>query len=105
MQPASDLVGRFVTYIINPIIWVLFAAGFFLFMFGLVQFMWNLQSGKTDTGKSHMIWGIVGMVIMVSVEGIIVLVDQTFGFNALSGGNVDVGRIENVTAPVNFTGQ
>ena len=106
MQASSDLIGRFVTYIINPIILVVFAAGFFMFMWGLVQFMWALRNGSApDTGKSHMLWGIVGMVIMVSVEGILGIVDSTFGFNALSGSGPDVSRMENVTAPVNFFGQ
>lgn len=105
MQAAGDLIGRFVTYILNPLILLIFAAGFFLFMWGLVKFIWSLNTGKPNPdGKSHMLWGIVGMVIMVSVEGIILMVDQTFSLQALSGGGPDLSRIQNINTPTNFFG-
>lgn len=106
MQATSDLIGRFVTYILNPIILVVFAAGFFLFMWGLVKFMWSLNSGKPDAeGKSHMLWGIVGMVVMVSVEGIVLMIDSTFNLGALSGQGPDLSRIQNINTPTNFFGR
>jgi ABC-type phosphate transport system permease subunit len=106
MQAAGDLIGRFVTYILNPIILVIFAAGFFLFMWGLVKFMWSLNSGRpSEDGQQHMLWGIVGMVIMVSVEGIIYMIDSTFQLQALSGGGPDLGRIQNINPPANFFGK
>ncbi len=74
--------GRFVTYLINPAILVIFAAGFLLFVYGLVEFLWNLnEGGDNKEGKQHMIWGIVGMLIMVSVYGILALVTNTFGID------------------------
>jgi hypothetical protein len=76
----GDVVGRFTTYIINPALLVLAAAGFFFFVWGLVQFLWTLnQGGEPEEGKQHMIWGVVGMVIMFSVIGIIALINNTFG--------------------------
>lgn len=100
MNAASNLVDRFVTYIINPAILVIFAAGFFLFIYGLVRFMWTLnQGGEATEGKQHMIWGIVGMLVMVSVFGIITLITDTFGIDYQ---NPDVSRINNVTTPINF---
>jgi hypothetical protein len=101
MNAASNLVQKFVDYIINPAILVIFAAGFFLFLWGLVQFLWKLDEGAQSSGKQHMLWGIVGMFIMVSVYGIINLIDSTFGFDIA---NPDVSRIDNVTAPANFFG-
>lgn len=103
MNAANDLVNRFVDIIINPAILIVFAAGFFLFVWGLVEFLWRLDEGGENTaGKQHMIWGIVGMLIMVSVFGIISIINDTFDLDA---GNPDVSRINNVAPPVNFTGQ
>ena len=102
MNAASNLVNKFVDYIINPAILIIFAAGFFLFVWGLVQFLWNLDEGAQSDGKQHMLWGIVGMLIMISVYGIIGLIDNSFG---LQISNPDISRINNVTAPANFTGQ
>ncbi len=82
MQTASVIIGRLNDLIIRPIILLVFAAGFFLFMWGLVVFLWNSKEGEiADTGKQHMLWGVVGMFIMVSVAGIITLITGTFGIN------------------------
>ncbi|MHB1086241.1 MAG: hypothetical protein ACYCZ0_00655 [Minisyncoccota bacterium] len=102
MNAASTLVDRFVDYIINPMILIVFATGFFLFVWGLVQFIYKLDEGAQSSGKQHMLWGIVGMLIMVSVYGIIGLIDETFDLDI---GNPDMSRMNNITAPANFGGQ
>jgi hypothetical protein len=44
--------------------------------------MLSANSGEdTSTGKQHMIYGTAGMLIMVSVYGIISLLDHTFNLN------------------------
>ncbi|HVU75358.1 MAG TPA: hypothetical protein VHD38_00765 [Candidatus Paceibacterota bacterium] len=100
MNAASNLVSKFVAYIIDPAILIIFAAGFFLFVWGLVQFLWKLdEGGDNQAGKNHMIWGIVGMLIMVSVYGIITLINDTFDLNIA---NPDVSSINNTTPPPLF---
>lgn len=101
-QAAGNLIDRLVTYIIDPIILVIFAAGFFLFVWGLVQFIYKLDEGAQTSGKQHMLWGIVGMLIMVSVYGIITLIDETFDLDI---SNPDMSRMNNIVSPVNFGGQ
>ncbi|MBI5457368.1 hypothetical protein HY971_01440 [Candidatus Kaiserbacteria bacterium] len=97
---ATNIMDRFVTYIINPVILVVFAAGFFLFVYGLVEFLWNLnEGGENEEGKQHMLWGIIGMLIMVSVYGILDLLDNTFG---LDFRNPDVSRANNIMLPGSF---
>jgi hypothetical protein len=100
MNAASNLVGKLVAYIIDPAILIIFAAGFFMFVWGLVQFLWKLdEGGDNTTGKQHMIWGIVGMLIMVSVYGIITLINDTFD---LDFNNPDVSSVNSATAPTIF---
>jgi len=94
MSAGEELLQRIVTYILDPAIRVIFTAGLFLFLWGLVEFLWAIRSGSTEgNGKQHMIWGMVGMLIMVSVYGIIALIVNTFGLQISS---TDVSRINNV---------
>ena len=103
MNAANTLIDRFVDVIVNPVILLVFAAGFFLFVWGLVMFMWNLnEGGENSAGKQHMIWGIVGMLVMVSVYGIIALIDDTF---ELDVAYPDVSRVNSVQLPANFFGR
>jgi len=91
--------GRFETYLINPAILILFAAGFFLFVYGLTEFLWNLnEGGDNKEGKQHMIWGLIGMFIMVSWYGILALVTGTFGIDPR---NPDTSTLPstNITTP------
>lgn len=98
----EQLLRNFVTFIIDPAILVIFTAGFFLFTWGLVQFLLNLdQEGKREEHIQHMLWGIVGMFVMASVYGIIALLDNTFELDAFSG-TPDVGRWQNINIPEYF---
>jgi len=82
----TELLERFVVVIINPAILVIFTAGFFMFVWGLVQFIMALnKGGEQEEGKKHMLWGIVGMFIMASVYGILALLDNTFELGAFQG--------------------
>lgn len=85
MEAASQIVQRLNDLIIRPLILLVFAGGFFLFMWGLVVFLWNSREGEiANEGKQHMLWGIVGMFVMVSVGGILALILGTFGINSQS---------------------
>lgn len=57
---------------------LLFALAAFYFLFGLLKFIQN-QDNETaqEEGKSHMIWGVVGIFLMVAVYGILNLIGST----------------------------
>ena len=102
MQAAQQSINKIVDLLVNPAIYVLFSLGLLIFVYGVVEFLYNLSKGAdTKEGKSHMLWGIVGMLIMVSVYGIITLIDSTFDLDI---SNPDVSRMDNVTAPSTFLG-
>ncbi len=102
MDAAQAIVDKFVDLIINPAILVVFSLGLLVFIWGLVQFLRALssgESGKLDEGKQHMLWGVIGMFIMVSAFSIIALLSNTFGLgvNARTGTvNIDKSRLDNI---------
>ena len=62
--------------IINPILALLFAAGFLVFVWGVVQFLGG-QNGIGEgaaNGKQHMLWGLIGMFIMVAAFTILKII-------------------------------
>ncbi|MEX2029125.1 MAG: hypothetical protein WD963_01440 [Candidatus Paceibacterota bacterium] len=66
--------------IINPLILLLFALAVVFFLYGMVEFLFNqTNEEKKTTGKSHMIWGIVGITIMMGVWAILGILLNTFG--------------------------
>lgn len=80
MNAAKELVGRVNEAVINPLILLLFAAATLLFLWGVAQFLFTAsQSGEQDEGKRHMLWGVIGMAIMISVYGILRVITTTFG--------------------------
>lgn len=75
----DTLIYKITELIINPAIATLFIIAFVIFMYGIVEFLWkaNDKDGRA-VGKQHMLWGIIGFVIMLGVYGIINLLLQTF---------------------------
>ncbi|HOO47921.1 MAG TPA: hypothetical protein PL034_00500 [Candidatus Paceibacterota bacterium] len=66
--------------VINPIIYFLFSLGTILFLFGIVRFFLNpTDETIRKESKNHMVWGLIGMFIMVSVFGIMNLIVKTIG--------------------------
>lgn len=78
------LVGRINAVIIDPLLALLFAAGLLVFLWGLLEFLMGVSAGseKKDDGKRHMLWGIIGMFIMVASAAIIRIIMNTFGFES-----------------------
>ena len=76
----EDVLNNIIEYILNPILLVVFSLGILMFMWGLVEFIADpANETKRKTGIQHMIWGTVGVFIMVSVHGIISFIENTFG--------------------------
>lgn len=64
--------------VVNPIIQILFAVGIFMFAWGVAEMIMKADDATArDEGKRHMLWGAVGMFIMVSAWGIVYLVSNT----------------------------
>jgi len=53
-----------------------------MFIWGVVQYVINSdEEAKKEKGKQFMIWGIIGLVVMISVWGIVRIVGTTFSID------------------------
>jgi hypothetical protein len=72
--------GHVMTEILNPVMAVIFAAALVYFLYGLMVFLFSAgEESARSEGKQHMLWGVVGMLVMVSVFSILSLALHTFG--------------------------
>lgn len=84
--------------IINPIIYFIFALALVYFLYGLVQYLLSPDNEEIrKTSKHHMLWGIVGLFVMVSVFGIMNLLLNTVGEDRIKiqdNGDYSVGKMQ-----------
>lgn len=75
----TTLVNNLTKVLVNPAILLLFAVALVIFIWGLIQFLieLNVKGKESGKGKQHMLWGLVGMFIMVAAYGIFNLIGST----------------------------
>ena len=76
---AHGLADKLTSVIIDPIIALIFAAGLLVFIYGIVEYIWGLsnETESKETGKQHMLYGIIGMFIMVASYTILKIIANT----------------------------
>ena len=81
MNATCDIVSKLTDAFINPALALIFAIGLLIFIYGLTEFILGLsqETGKKEEGKQHMLWGLVGMFIMVSALVIIKIIASIVG--------------------------
>lgn len=76
----NEFIGNVNTLIINPLIIFLFALALVYFFYGVFEFIVNQNNDEKKTkGKSHMLWGVIGLTIMMGVWAILGIILNTLG--------------------------
>jgi len=81
---ATQLTRSLTTYVVNPLLLLLFAVGLLVFVWGIVEFLFDInvrggggEANSKNNGKQHMLWGIVGMFVMASALAMVNLLKGT----------------------------
>lgn len=80
MTALSHFIENVVTFIIQPLLALLFALALFYFVFGVGVFF-DLKGDdpkERERGRRVLMWGIAGFFIMVSAVAILAVVTRTF---------------------------
>ncbi|MEM9336547.1 MAG: hypothetical protein AAGA35_01695 [Patescibacteria group bacterium] len=88
-MPGQDLafqfVARFNEIILFPIIFLLSTVALFVFLWGGFLFVANANNETArEEGRRRMLWGIIGLLVMVSAYALLSVFAGTFGL----GGNL-----------------
>jgi Type IV secretion system pilin len=79
---ANSFVKTFNDAILFPIIALLSAVAFFVFLLGCAEYVFNASNpAGREKGIQHITWGIVGLVVMVSAWAILQIAAGTFGLD------------------------
>ncbi len=77
---ARGFVAQLNDIIIFPLITLMMGVALLVFLYGCFEFIMNAgNDGARTTGKRHILWGVVGMVVMVSAYAILSIAAGTFG--------------------------
>ena len=89
--------------VISPAVWLLMTVSFLYFLWGIVSYIWKGNSSTArEDGARHMLWGIVGIAIMISVFGIMHFI---FGTITTVGGCQGIhGTVSEPTVDKGFGG-
>jgi hypothetical protein len=79
MNP-NQLIRNILDNIVNPIISLMLAVAIIYFLWGVFEFVRNAESSEErKKGGQHMLWGALGLFIMVTAYGILNLIKGTLG--------------------------
>lgn len=74
----DQFISKLADVIVNPIIRLLFAVAIVVFLWGIFQYIRGAGNEEARaTGRRHIIWGLIGLFVMVSVFAIIRIVMST----------------------------
>jgi hypothetical protein len=106
----GGLIRSFNANIVQGLGTLALSAAVVVFFFGIVEYIWGVRSGdagKTKTGNTFMVWGLVGLFVMFSVWGIIYFAQSIFGIQGYTAQQVMEGRTQNPnqnTSPLDPSG-
>ena len=87
-----------ISSILNTVVPVLIALGVVYFIWGVVQYVMASEEEAKKKGRNRMIYGIIGLVVIVAMWGFVGIIQNSFG---LSG--TYQGAIPCVPIPPNTT--
>ena len=68
------------TQILNPILLILTFAAFVIFIWGVIEYIRNADNDeKRSAGQQHMLWGIIGLLIIFGAQAIVLVLKAVAG--------------------------
>lgn len=80
MNPFNEFIVKVEKALIDPLITLIALAAFVVFIWGVVDFIGGAANEeKRATGQRHIIWGLIGLVIIFGAKAIVSLIASTAG--------------------------
>ena len=77
-NPFDNFITAVTREILTPLVTLLAVIAFAVFVWGVVQMIMAAgDEEKRRTGQQHILWGIIGLVILFGASGIVAFLDAT----------------------------
>lgn len=76
------------SFLLNQLVVFLIALAVVWFIWNVIRYVMSNDLEKKDTAKSQMIWGIVAIAVIISIWGLVALLQNIFGVSSGSASNV-----------------
>ena len=73
----------FISTLLNGVIGLFITLAIVVFFWGLIKYLWSMGPDDAQNGIRIMFWGVVAIFVMVSIWGIIRLVQRSFGVTSV----------------------
>lgn len=84
IETAQNLINRLIPFFV--------AIAALVFIWGVVEFVASAgDEEKRSKGRQHMLWGIVGLAVIVGLWGLVKILVQTFSLQ--QGGTIDLPKL------------
>lgn len=78
----KELVNNvFIGNILQPLVPLLIGLAVVVFIYGVLILMLSEGGEKKEEGKQYMLWGIIGIFVMVSLWGLVAVLTSTFNLS------------------------
>lgn len=75
----DSLISSIVSNLVNPAIYLLMAVALIIFFWGVYEYIRDAGDATARaTGANHMLYGVIGLAVMLSAAGIVNLVISFF---------------------------
>ncbi len=82
VEVAVNFLARFNDVILFPLITLMVAVAFLFFLYGCFEYIINAGNESARAiGRQHILYGIIGMFVMLSAMGILQIAVGTFGLD------------------------
>jgi hypothetical protein len=79
-QGADTILQKIGTEIFEPLYQFVVVISVLYFLYGVAKFVYDMRNPtEKNTGKQHLLWGMVGLFIILSVGGILKIFESVFG--------------------------
>ena len=80
---AQNALQKIETLILFPLMFLMYSVAFLVFLYGVYEYVLNADDkGAREKGRSHMMYGIIGLLVMACAHAILKIAAGTFGISA-----------------------